>query len=263
MDKKMKKLTIDTQNHLQILTDDEFYLTGINEKLYISVGENVNAKIFITNAHIDILECKILKNSSLNLEFISLVEKNNISTFDLEENSFLNLKIVTTKNINEETSINLNGKNSRFQGQYLVIEKDDKNQIITRVSHKEEKTISDISNLGISLGNGKVRFETIGKIEKGCKKSSCQQLTRGIILSDNSEIISQPILLIDEFDSQANHGVAIGKITQDELFYMMSRGISQKDAEQLIMASFIEPFLENLLDENLRREISNSIYSLL
>ena len=74
---------------------------------------------------------------------------------------------------------------------------------------------------------------------------------------------SLPILLIDEYDVHANHGAAIGKMSDDELFYLMSRGLSNKEAFKLILSGIINPFMDNLLDESLCDEISSSIYSLI
>ena len=71
------------------------------------------------------------------------------------------------------------------------------------------------------------------------------------------------ILLIDEYDVHANHGAAIGKMSDDELFYLMSRGLSNKEAFKLILSGIINPFMDNLLDESLCDEISSSIYSLI
>lgn len=259
----MKKLNITEQNFLQISTDEDFFLTGQNNFLQILIAENVHAQISFFNAQINSLECKILKNGSLNLDVISLEEKKFSTKFDLQEGAQLNSKILSTKKIEEETVINLNEENSKFYGQYLILAKDSKNFISTKISHNAPKTFSDTTNFGIALTQGNINFEIVGKIEQGKSKSFCKQLTRGIILEENAEITAQPILLIDEHDVQAHHGVAIGKISDDELFYLMSRGLTKKNSEQLIISSIIEPFIENLLVKDLKQEIANTIYSLL
>ncbi|MDR2401969.1 MAG: SufD family Fe-S cluster assembly protein [Cytophagales bacterium] len=259
----MKNLNIVDENFLQISSDENLLLTGQNNFLHIYVEENIQVQIFIFNAEINFLECKILKNSVVNLDFISLNEKKNITKFDLQEGAQLNLKIISTKKITEETIVNLNEENSKFHGQYLVLAKNSNNCISTKIFHNAPKTFSDIANFGISLTEGNINFETTGKVAKGKSKSLCKQFTRGIILAENADIIAQPILLMEEFDVQAHHGVAIGKISYDELFYLMSRGLTEKKSEQLIISSLLEPFLETLLEENLKQKISNSIYSLL
>ena len=82
-------------------------------------------------------------------------------------------------------------------------------------------------------------------------------------MDDKSKISSLPILLIDEYDSMANHGAAIGKMSDDELFYLMSRGLSKEEAFMLIINGIIRPFVNNIIDEKLKEEINNKIESMI
>ena len=95
----------------------------------------------------------------------------------------------------------------------------------------------------------------LGKIKKDMSNSNCVQKSRGIILSNNSTIKVMPVLLIDEYDVSANHGCAIGKIDEEGLYYLMSRGISKKDAEMLIIKGFLSPILNSLSNESMKDEL--------
>ena len=86
-------------------------------------------------------------------------------------------------------------------------------------------------------------------------KSKCVQLSKGIIMDDEAKITSKPILLIDEFDVIANHGASIGKMSDDSLFYLMSRGLTKKDAFLLVLNGIINPFIEKIFNEELKNEI--------
>ena len=131
------------------------------------------------------------------------------------------------------------------------------------VSHKAKNTESDISNFGICIRNANIKFDTTGKIEKDMNKSRCSQLSKGYLMDDKSKISSLPILLIDEYDSMANHGAAIGKMSDDELFYLMSRGLSKEEAFMLIINGIIKPFVNNIIDEKLKEEINNKIETMI
>lgn len=258
----MKQLNIEGDDLLQITHDEKLFLTGKKEFLKIHIDENVHAKILLFNPQINFLKCNIAQNSSLDCDFISLHPQKKNLNFDLHEHVHLDLKIISTQEIEEDTTINLNEEGANFHGEYLIVAKDSKNFINTQILHNAPRTYSDITNFGIALKEGRINFETVGKVEKGKSKSFCRQLSRGIILDEKADITTQPILLIDEYDVQAHHGVTIGKISEDELFFLMARGLTKKKSEQLVVSSFIKPFLENLPDKNVRGEVEKSIFDL-
>ena len=74
-------------------------------------------------------------------------------------------------------------------------------------------------------------------------------------MDDEAKITSKPILLIDEFDVIANHGASIGKMSDDSLFYLMSRGLTKKDAFLLVLNGIINAFIEKIFNEELKNEI--------
>ena len=74
-------------------------------------------------------------------------------------------------------------------------------------------------------------------------------------MDDNAKITSKPILLIDEFDVVANHGASIGKMSDYSLFYLMSRGLTKKEAFLLVLNGIINPFITKIFDEDLKERI--------
>ncbi|MDE7263307.1 MAG: SufD family Fe-S cluster assembly protein [Anaeroplasmataceae bacterium] len=132
-----------------------------------------------------------------------------------------------------------------------------------RIEHKSKQTESNISNFGVALHSGEITFETTGQILKGMAKSKCVQLSKGIVLDDDSSVTSKPILLIDEFDVTANHGASIGKMSDDSLFYLMSRGLSKQEAFLLILEGILSPFISKVQDEQLKASIKQRIEQLL
>jgi len=67
-----------------------------------------------------------------------------------------------------------------------------------------------------------------------------------LLLGEKSSISVDPKLLIDEYDVKASHGAAIGRINDDELFYLESRGLDETLAKQLIVFGYLAPFLDQL-----------------
>ncbi len=105
----------------------------------------------------------------------------------------------------------------------------------------------------------KITVNAVGCIEKGMDKSSSKQTTRGTILDETGKIEANPVLLIDNNDVSASHAAAIGKISDEGLFYLMSRGLSKKDAEKLIIAGFVNPMIKSIEDSGIRNLLSEVI----
>ena len=117
------------------------------------------------------------------------------------------------------------------------------------------------TDYGISFENGKNHFKVNGIIKPNMKNSDVRQITKGLILSPTGECLAEPILLIDYYDVKAYHGATIGKISDDDLFYLMSRGLTKEEAFMLIINGLLEPFVKNLNDESIKEEVMNSYYS--
>jgi Fe-S cluster assembly protein SufD len=127
-----------------------------------------------------------------------------------------------------------------------VAHQNDRTDRTLSVRHLAKRTFSDITNHVIATERAKVKYQVIGEIKKGMKGSSCSQINRGLLMSEVSEIESDPMLLIDEYDVSANHGASIGQINEEELFYLSSRGLSIDVATRLIVSSYLQPFLDVL-----------------
>jgi Fe-S cluster assembly protein SufD len=94
-------------------------------------------------------------------------------------------------------------------------------------------------------------------------KTNCRQLSRGVVMDNESKITAKPILLIDEYDCFASHGATIGKMSDDDLFYLMSRGLTKNEAFFLILGGIIKPFIDKLPLDNLKEEIMNKINNMI
>ena len=122
------------------------------------------------------------------------------------------------------------------------------------VEHKAKETEGYIENYGVANNNSTLVFEGVGKIHKNMKRSVARQSNRGIVLGSKSRLDANPLLLIDEFDVEASHGAAIGKIDEEQLYYLMSRGLTLKNAERLIISGFLSPVLNKLSTDLLKED---------
>jgi len=117
------------------------------------------------------------------------------------------------------------------------------------VYHLAGHSQSLMYNNAICNSSSFITLNTDGIIKKDAIETDLNQKSKGILLDTESNIIANPILEIDEYDCKASHGAGVGAIDENDLFYLMSRGIQREDAVRLIINSYMEPVLHSIEDE--------------
>jgi len=104
------------------------------------------------------------------------------------------------------------------------------------------------------IAGGESRVDFYGKIivAKDAQKTEAYQENHNLLLSEKAKVDTKPQLEIYADDVKCSHGATIGRLNEDEQFYMRSRGITLEDAKVLQMISFISPVLENITAETER-----------
>lgn len=180
---------------------------------------------------------------------------------NLKENAHLEIyNIVTSSKDNYiNQTIHLNGSSSTVQiMNLLLLTKGAKLDSTIEIYHHEKVTSSDLSNYVIVKDEASAILDNNAKIEKGCSKSVAHQQTKGLTLSKNAKIKALPNLYIDEYDVIANHACSIGSINKEDLFYLMSRGMSQEQASKIIVMGYVKPILDHIEDDALKHKIEES-----
>jgi Fe-S cluster assembly protein SufD len=179
----------------------------------------------------------------------------------IKENEELILPIVwfgKEKKINY--NIQLSGANSELIFLMLLLgEKEDKVKIQVNVDHKNKETKSKIIVKGILGENANVDFNGVVKIEKGSKGSSAWLSANLLLLSDKAKGRAVPVLEILENNVKAGHAVTVGRVNDEELFYLMSRGISGTKARDLIVRGFLDRFLREFPEGRIKEEALKKI----
>lgn len=243
--------------NISILKSEYLILNEVKSK-NIEIPSFENKTIVLDNLDSD-LDIKVLKGANLKLEKLSFKDLNLTINIQIEEDASVDLISISNNKLLENINIYLVGLNAKFNQKTLCITKGFNEVINTKVYHKEKNTYSNVENYGIALDNSNITFNTTGSILKGCAKSNCKQLSRGMIVGEKASIKSFPILLIDEFDVLANHGAAIGKLSDDELFYLMSRGLTSNEAFMLILKGIIDPIVDSLTEDKVKEYVKNEI----
>ena len=114
---------------------------------------------------------------------------------------------------------------------------------------------------GVAGGNSRVDFYGKIIVAPDAQRTEAYQENHNLLLSDGAKVDTKPQLEIYADDVKCSHGATVGRLNEEEQFYMRSRGISLEDAKVLQMISFISPVLENIPDEVQREEIAAGLES--
>ena len=109
---------------------------------------------------------------------------------------------------------------------------------------------------GIAGGVSKVDFYGKIIVAQDAQRTEAYQENHNILLTDGAKVDTKPQLEIYADDVKCSHGATIGRLNEEEQFYMRSRGISLEDAKVLQMISFVAPVLENIPDESQREALA-------
>ena len=103
---------------------------------------------------------------------------------------------------------------------------------------------------GIAGGTSRVDFYGKIIVAQDAQRTEAYQENHNILLTDGAKVDTKPQLEIYADDVKCSHGATIGRLNEEEQFYMRSRGISLEDAKVLQMISFIAPVLENIPEDD-------------
>ena len=114
---------------------------------------------------------------------------------------------------------------------------------------------------GIAGGTSKVDFYGKIIVAQDAQRTEAYQENHNILLSDGAKVDTKPQLEIYADDVKCSHGATIGRLNEEEQFYMRSRGITLEDAKVLQMISFVAPVLEAIPDQQQREEVAQQLES--
>ncbi len=136
----------------------------------------------------------------------------------------------------------------------------------SKVIHLGTESSSNIDMRSISVNGGWAFYRGLLKIDKEAKKSRSSVKCTSMMVDNNSRADTYPVIDVGNSLSDIGHEAKIGRIGEEELFYIMSRGLSEDDAKAMIVRGFIEPITKELpleyaveLNRLINIEMDNSI----
>jgi len=112
--------------------------------------------------------------------------------------------------------------------------------------HVAPRTSSVIRSKSISKNGGRAGYRGLLEVAKGAHGSKSKVVCDALILDEESRSDTYPYMKIDESDVDIGHEATVSKIGDEQLFYLMSRGLSEADAAAMIVSGFVEPITKEL-----------------
>lgn len=265
------------------------------ENIEVIASEESSANIFVKYTCKEEAKCPNVACENLSCDKNANIEElkylhNGIIRVLAKENSYLKVTVVNL--LDEKTNNFLSIENdveASAKIDYYIVDFGGKNSITnyyTRISGENgennlntiylgrNKQVFDLNYIGDLEGKKtKMNIEVQGALndksrknfkgtlnfKRGAKKAVGDENEFCTLLSDTARSLAVPMLLCDEEDVEGNHSTAAGKLENEELFYIMTRGFSKKEAMKLMVRAKFNNIIENIPNENIKSEILEEI----
>ena len=255
------------------VTNSELYSTNLNVQVNFLLGENSSLKVidiykdksqknFINiNYHFNLKKNSLLKNFKLDNSGNDNI-KYSYNNIDQDTNSVSETFILSSgsKFLKNEINCNLNGKySSAFVNGIFSLNESKHHEIKTKINHLVENTKSYQLIKSVLNDSSKAAYQ--GKIFVGqdAQKTDGYQLSKAILLNENSEFNAKPELEIYADDVKCSHGSASGSLNENSIFYLRSRGLNYKEAKHLLIKGFLLDVIEKITDQEIKNLIKTKM----
>lgn len=116
----------------------------------------------------------------------------------------------------------------------------------SKMIHFAKGTTSKVISKSISKGGGQSSFRGLIKVYKGSRKVKSNVVCDALLLDPASRSDTYPYIEIDEDDVTIGHEASVSKVGEEQLFYLMSRGLTEEQATTMVVSGFIEPLVKEL-----------------
>ncbi|GIW07081.1 MAG: Fe-S cluster assembly protein SufD [Dehalococcoidia bacterium] len=125
--------------------------------------------------------------------------------------------------------------------------------------HAAPHATSDLLFKGVLKDTARSAFAGLIRVAKGAQRTDAYLANRNLLLSDKARADSIPTLEIEANDVRCTHGATVGPIDDEQVFYLMARGIPRPEAERMIVEGFLEPLLSRVPIERVRDRLDRSV----
>jgi len=214
------------------------------ERFDINVGENADVEIFFANPACDLplrfRHFNIHQAAGANVRFSSICKDTAIGRVSVE--------------------CHLKGEGANFDYRSLhILDGEASQHSRLTIYHEAPRTTS--TQLARNLLSGSARVSYDGSVIVGydCTGVNSSQLVNTILLSEEASVSVKPVLKIYHDDVECTHGNTVGELDAEQMFYLVSRGIPKKAAQEMLMRSFAQETFLPLPDSPAKKRLMSSL----
>jgi Fe-S cluster assembly protein SufD len=243
----------------------------INNKCFISLGKNSKLNVlecykaedsikYFNNTihHYSIHKNSILKKFSINKNLDNSYYYHLTNVKSYSNSIFENFVFSSGSSFlkNEIHCDLLESFASCFINGLIFLSNELHHELKTNVNHRYEHCKSSQLVKSVLLDKSSGTYQGKIYVEKDAQKTDGYQLSKALVLSENSAFNSKPELEIYADDVKCSHGSSTGNIDQNSIFYLMSRGLSKEQANKMLVEGFLNEAIETITDLNIKSLIS-------
>ena len=243
----------------------------INNKVFITLGSEAklclvdfyksesNIKYFNNIIHnYSIKKKAIFKKFSINASSDNSYNYNITKVKSYSNSIFENFLLSLGHNlIKNEIHCNLlEALSSCFINGIMLLNGNQHHEFKTNVNHEYENCKSSQLIKSVLLDSSNGTYQGKIYVDKNAQKTNGYQLSKALILSENSEFNSKPELEIYADDVKCSHGSTTGNIDENSIFYLMSRGLTKDQATKMIVKGFLNEVIETITEPKIKLLIS-------
>ncbi len=255
------------------ITNEKVSNTNINFQINFELEENSSIKIinlsddnseknFINNLfNFNLGKNAILKNYKIDIKSNANI-KYDYSNIIQKENSISEIFIFSSGSdyIKNEVSCNLEGQySSAFINGIHLLSKNKHHEIRTNTNHLYENTKSYQLIKSVINDSSKSVYQGKIYVDSKAQKTDGYQLSKALLLNEQAEFNAKPELEIYADDVKCSHGSASGSLDDNSIFYLMSRGLNQTTAKELLINGFLLDVVEKITDDEIKKLLKNMI----
>lgn len=252
------KIAIPVETYFRINTENmgQFERTLIiaDEDSEVHYIEGCTAPQYSTNSlHAAVVELFAAKNAHIKYTTIQNWSKNVYNLVTKRGKAQENARIewldvnLGSKITMKYPSVIMEGDNSR--GEVLSMALADSDQELdtgAKMIHLGKNTSSIIDSRTVSVGTGKATYRGISRITSRAEKSRAVVNCDGLLIDEESKSYAYPHNIVSNDSSTLEHEATVSKVSEEQLNYIMSRGISAAEAQQLIVTGYVDPVIDEL-----------------
>lgn len=176
--------------------------------------------------------------SQLNLVCVNFVQKSSIQNIEvvfLGEGATCNIKILTLIKAGHDFETNVT------------------------IKHNARNCFSKYTNKGIFSGKSRVNIKTNVHISENATNSDSVQMHRALMISQDARVKIQPHLQIATDTVKCKHGVSVGGLDQEAIFYLLTRGLSEGDARKTLIHAFTNEIINSVQNQNNKLKLKEKV----